>query len=185
VGAKVEPCRTSLRLPSSSAHCPCLFHFQSSLILLLVSASKICIQTFMFRRRSSSAKQTLQRQRQRKGWVPPAIRWWNLVIAILLCWSFIAVLHYFLRKSQTDGGIIFAADVNKIALNRSFWYLYLPTIVAVVFSIFVVWIDHDAKRFEPYRQMSKPNGALGKDSMLLQYPFDFMPAVPFTAFKRR
>ncbi|KAI8933098.1 hypothetical protein NX059_009741 [Plenodomus lindquistii] len=34
---------------------------------------------------------------------------------------------------------------------------------------------------EPYYQLSKENGALGKDSLLLQYPFDFMPFVPFKA----
>ncbi|CAN9448120.1 unnamed protein product [Alternaria alternata] len=33
--------------------------------------------------------------------------------------------------------------------------------------------------------MCKSEGALGKDSLLLQYPFDFMPFVPFVAAKRR
>ncbi|KAF2133280.1 hypothetical protein P153DRAFT_331890 [Dothidotthia symphoricarpi CBS 119687] len=121
----------------------------------------------------------------RQGWRPPALRWWNLVITILICWFFIAVLQYYLHKSQTDGGVIFASNINDLPLRRSFAYLYMPTIIAVIFSIFIVWIDNDAKRFEPYRQMSKPDGAFGKDSLLLQYPFDFMPFVPFTAAKRR
>ena len=61
----------------------------------------------------------------------------------------------------------------------------MPTLVAVFFSVFIVWIDHDAKRFEPYRQMCHPDGARGNDSLLLHYPFDFIPIVPFVALKKR
>lgn len=38
---------------------------------------------------------------------------------------------------------------------------------------------------EPYYQMSKKDGALGKDSLLLAYPFDFIPLVPIKAAKDR
>lgn len=123
--------------------------------------------------------------RQRQGWYPPALRWWNLIFAILLCWASIAVLQYYLHQSQRDGGVIFATKLNDIPLRRSFWYLYLPTILAVIFSVFIVWIDHDAKRYEPYRQMSKPGGARAEDSVLLHYPFDFALFVPLLAAKRR
>lgn len=123
--------------------------------------------------------------RRASGWYPPALRWWNLVITTLLCWAFIAILQFYLSRSQRDGGIIFATDINSVALSRSFWYLYLPTVVAVLFSIHIVWIDNDAKRFEPYRQMAKRKGASAEDSVLLHYPFDFMPLVPFVSLKRR
>ncbi|CZS99632.1 uncharacterized protein RCO7_07940 [Rhynchosporium graminicola] len=33
--------------------------------------------------------------------------------------------------------------------------------------------------------MSKPAGATADDSLLLQYPFDFLPFIPITAFRRR
>jgi hypothetical protein len=99
-------------------------------------------------------------------------------------WYSIAVLQSYLHQSQRDGGVIFATKINDIPLHRSFWFLYLPTILAVTFSVFIVWIDHDAKRYEPYRQMSKPGGARGKDSILLHYPFDFVLFVPFMAAKR-
>jgi hypothetical protein len=131
---------------------------------------------------SESRKGTSQR---RPTWSPPALRWWNLVIAILICWTFAALLLYFLKKSQNDGGVIFALDINDLPLQQSFAYLYLPTIIAVIFSIYIVWIDIDAKRFEPYRQLMKPGGALGKDSLLLHYPYDFLLFVPFNAFKSR
>jgi hypothetical protein len=121
----------------------------------------------------------------RSGWYPPALRWWNLTIAILLCWTFIGVLQYFHIRSQHDSGVILAPSINQLPLSRLFAYRYLPTIIAVLFSIFVVWIDNDARRFEPYRQMSGSAGALAMDSVLLHYPFDFMPLVPFVSFKRR
>jgi hypothetical protein len=119
------------------------------------------------------------------GWGPPALRWYILVFTTFVCWTLIAVLQYYLTKSQREGGVIFAENVNDLPLRRSFVYLYMPTIFATTFSIFIAWIDIDAKRFEPYHQLSQPKGALGRDSLLLHYPFDFMPFVPIVALKNR
>jgi hypothetical protein len=47
------------------------------------------------------------------------------------------------------------------------------------------WVDLDAKRLEPWFQLSKDTGADAKDSMLLQYPFDFLPFIPITALRRK
>jgi hypothetical protein len=129
-------------------------------------------------------KRKIKRHSQ-QGWYHPGLQWWSLAIAILLCWTFIAVLQYYLHRSQTRGGIIFAPSINDLPLHRSFWYLYLPTIIAVAFSVFVIWIDHDAKRYEPYRQMSQSAGALAQDSIFLHYPFDFSLFVPILAAKRK
>src|SRR5690242_12899296 len=120
-----------------------------------------------------------------QGWCPPALRWWIPLTAVTICWSLIATLQYYLHQSRVNKGVMFAARINDLPLRTTFWYLYLPTIVAVVFSIFIVWIDHDSKRFEPFRQISKANGASGQDSLLLQYPFEFALTVPFVAFRRR
>lgn len=83
-------------------------------------------------------------------WYPRALRWWNLVLATTICWALIAILQFFLTKSQNEGGIIFAPKVNDLPLRQSFVFLYLPTVIAVLFSIYIVWIDIDAKRYEPY-----------------------------------
>lgn len=80
---------------------------------------------------------------------------------------------------------MFATSTNEIPIAQSFLYLYLPTIIALLYSIFWSWIDLQIKRLEPYFQLSKPGGASGKDSLLLQYPFDFIPFVPITAIKNR
>jgi hypothetical protein len=81
--------------------------------------------------------------------------------------------------------LIFAPVISALPLRDTFLYLYFPTIVAVLFSIYWAWIDLETKRMEPYYQLSKENGALGKDSLLLQYPFSFLPFVPIRAFKEK
>jgi hypothetical protein len=86
--------------------------------------------------------------------------------------------------SLGDDGILYAPSVNELALRRTFAFLYLPTIIALVFSVYIVWIGIDAKRIEPFRQLSKAKDALGKDSLLLQYSFDFIPLVPYRALRR-
>jgi hypothetical protein len=120
-----------------------------------------------------------------KYWTPPALRTPVLVFTIAICWTLIAVLEFLLFKSQRDNGLIFAPKINDLPLRRTFFYLYFPTILAVVFSIYWAWIDLETKRMEPYYQLSKKNGALGKDSLLLHYPFSFLPLVPFKAFRDR
>ena len=120
-----------------------------------------------------------------KTWKPLALRAPVLIFTILICWTIIAVLQYLLVRSQRDNGIIFAPKINDLPLSRTFLYLYFPTIVAVIFSIYWAWIDLETKRLEPYYQLSKKDGALGKDSLLLHYPFDFVPLVPFKAAKDR
>ncbi|KAJ4373703.1 hypothetical protein N0V86_007846 [Didymella sp. IMI 355093] len=120
-----------------------------------------------------------------KTWKPAALRPAVLIFTVLVCWTLIAVLQVFLVRSQRYGGVIFAARISELPISHSFLYLYFPTVIAVIFSMYWAWIDLDAKRMEPYYQLSKQDGALGKDSLLLQYPFDFLPLVPLRAFRDR
>lgn len=116
-----------------------------------------------------------------KRWKPTALRAPVLILTILICWGLIALVQVLLTKSQQHQGIIFAPRISDLPLSRTFLYLYFPTILAVTFSMYWAWIDLETKRMEPYYQLSKENGALGKDSILLQYPFDFLPLVPIKA----
>jgi hypothetical protein len=118
-------------------------------------------------------------------WHPNALRPSVLCFSILLSWSLIAALQYLLFRSQHDQGIQFAPKISALPLRETFLWQYFPIIVAIVFSIFWAWIDLETKRLEPYYQLSKKDGALGKDSLLLQYPFDFVPLVPISAAKAR
>jgi hypothetical protein len=89
------------------------------------------------------------------------------------------------KNNSNGGGLAFAATVDDISTIATVSYLYLPTVIAVIYSIIWSWIDLDSKRLEPWFQLSKPDGASAEDSLLLQYPFDFLPFVPIRAARRR
>lgn len=131
--------------------------------------------------RSSNTKQS----RRKARWKPNALRPGVLILAACICWALIITLQLLLVRSQRDGGLVIASKINALPLSQTFPYLYLPTILAVLYSIFWNWIDLEAKRLEPYYQMSKESGALWKDSLLLQYPVDFLPSVPVKTFRNR
>jgi hypothetical protein len=121
----------------------------------------------------------------KSGWKPNAFRILPLAAIIIASWALIVTLQLLLVKSQREGGVIIADTLDDIALDKSFLYKYLPTIIALIYSVFWGWIDLQVKRLEPYHQLSKPGGAWGKDSLLLSYPFDFLPLVPISALRKR
>ncbi|KAH7388855.1 hypothetical protein BKA66DRAFT_460968 [Pyrenochaeta sp. MPI-SDFR-AT-0127] len=60
---------------------------------------------------------------------------------------------------------------------RYFVGAYLPTMVAIIFSIWWKCIFARLKEMEPFYQFSKPGGASAKDSLLLSYPGAALPSV--------
>lgn len=120
-----------------------------------------------------------------RSWKPLTLRTPFLASTIASSLALVLVLQWLLYQSQSNGGIIFAPDVNKIPLNQSFGYLYAPTIIAVCYSFTWTWIDLDVKRLEPYYELSKPQGAMAEKSLLLNYPFDFIASVPLKAARNR
>ena len=88
-------------------------------------------------------------------------------------------------RSKRDGGILFASNVNDLPLKHTFAYKYLPTIIAVLYGFLWTWIDVDVRRLEPFYQLSQESGSSGKQSVLLNYPVDFLASVPVKAFKNR
>lgn len=97
------------------------------------------------------------------------------------------VLSYIsLGKNNSNGrGLAFAASVDDISTIATVSYLYLPTVIAVLYSMVWSWVDLDSKRLEPWFQLSQPGGAAAEDSILLHYPFDFLPFVPIRAARRK
>ncbi|KAF2208689.1 hypothetical protein CERZMDRAFT_21948, partial [Cercospora zeae-maydis SCOH1-5] len=118
------------------------------------------------------------------SWRPPTFKIWYLGTLLLLTCVLIATVAWLQVRSAQDQGIIFARDINELPLSRSFSYLYLPTLISVIYSFLWTWIDLDIKRLEPYFQLSR--GEVKADhSLLLSYPLEFLALVPFSAFKRR
>jgi hypothetical protein len=119
------------------------------------------------------------------NWKPVGLRLSFLVFVLLVTSALIVVLQWLLYKSQTTGGVLFAPSIYDLPLSKTFGYLYAPTIIAVIYGLLWSWIDLDIKRMEPYYQLCSPDGALAEDSLLLQYPFDFVALVPFQAVRRK
>lgn len=118
-------------------------------------------------------------------WKPISLRLPFLAFVLLATCALIVVLQWLLYTSQTTGGVIFAPSINDLPLSKTFGYLYAPTIIAVIYGLLWSWIDLDIKRMEPYYQLCSTGGALAENSLLLQYPFDFVALVPFQAARRK
>ncbi|KAK6513935.1 hypothetical protein TWF506_008365 [Arthrobotrys conoides] len=117
------------------------------------------------------------------SWKPFTLRLPYLISLILLTLFFLISIELLLRKSQRDGYLTFARGDG---LNgwQIFVSQYMGTVASVIFAILLSLSDLDAKRLEPWFELSKPNGATAKNSILLCYPFDFLAFVPFKAAKR-
>jgi hypothetical protein len=114
-----------------------------------------------------------------------------LGLFIVLSTSLIVILELLARAAglqqslSGSGAVAYADEDGNISTADSFLYLYFPTVVAVCYSMLWSWVDLDVKRLEPWFQLSKPNGAMASDSLLLHYPFEFLAFVPMRAFRRR
>ncbi|CZS94144.1 uncharacterized protein RAG0_04191 [Rhynchosporium agropyri] len=129
-----------------------------------------------------------ERQNASNGWKPVTLRAPILGAFIFISLAIITgleVLYVISLRPENGGGLAFAADTDSLSTATSFGYLYLPTIIAVCYSIIWSWVDLDVKRLEPWFQLSRDGGATAEESLLLQYPYDFLPFIPFTAFKKK
>ena len=119
------------------------------------------------------------------AWKPRTLQATVLLGVVMFAAGMIAILEYLSYMSHRDGGIAFTDIGMGFSSSVSFLFLYLPTVIAVMFSLLWSWIDLDAKRLEPYFQMSKKDGALSEDSVKLHYPFEFVAFAPIRAIRRR
>ncbi|KAK8100265.1 hypothetical protein PG999_010639 [Apiospora kogelbergensis] len=120
------------------------------------------------------------------GWKP-----WTLKAPALSCLFvttlvLVAVIELLFQRSQKQGGgLALSESPGGIPPLVNLAYLYLPTIVAVLYSLAWNWVASDTKRIQPWLEMSKPGGALAEDSLLLDYPSMFFAWVPFRAASKR
>lgn len=119
------------------------------------------------------------------AWKPRTLQATVLLGVVIFAAGMIAILEYLSYMSHRDGGIAFTNTGMSFSTSITFPFLYLPTVIAVMFSLLWSWVDLDAKRLEPYFQMSKNDGALSEDSVKLHYPFEFVAFVPIRAIRRR
>ncbi|KAL1302884.1 hypothetical protein AAFC00_003211 [Neodothiora populina] len=127
----------------------------------------------------------LPRLRQYRSWKPLTQEPYFLLPVCLASIGVVLSLQILLLRSQRDNGIIFASDINSLPAGQTFCYLYLPTIVSLTLGFTWTWIDLDIRRLQPFWQLSRLEGASGKDSILLEYPVDFVAFIPFKALRKR
>ncbi|KZL82074.1 hypothetical protein CI238_06736, partial [Colletotrichum incanum] len=119
------------------------------------------------------------------GWKPL-----TLGAPVLFSFAFISfllaiILEVLAQQSQKKGALALSDSPDDIPAFANFCYLFLPTIVAVIYSLLWSWIDLDVKRIQPWLEMSRSGGATAGRSLFLDYPYDFVAFVPLKAAKRR
>ncbi|KAK2002022.1 hypothetical protein LX36DRAFT_627585 [Colletotrichum falcatum] len=119
------------------------------------------------------------------GWKPL-----TLSAPVLFSFSFISfllatILEILAQQSQKKGALALSDSPDDMPAFAKFSYMFIPTIVAVIYSLLWSWIDLDAKRIQPWLEMSRPGGAKAGRSIFLDYPYDFIAFVPLKAAKRR
>jgi hypothetical protein len=119
------------------------------------------------------------------GWKPSTMKAPVLISFVISSVIIIVLLEVLAQRSQKFGGLSLVDDADDIPSAVNLTYLYLPTIIAVLYSLVWNWIDLDIKRMQPWTEVSKPDGATGRKSVFLDYPVDFVAFVPFKAAKQR
>lgn len=119
------------------------------------------------------------------GWKPYTMRAPVLCAVIIISLGLAGVIEYLAQTSQRQGGLALSLSENDIPQTVNIAYLYMPTTVAVLYSLLWTWIDLDVRRMQPWFELSRPGGARGDQSLLLNYPFEFLAFVPISAWKQR
>lgn len=97
----------------------------------------------------------------------------------------VILLEVLAQQSQKAGGLSLVKDAESLPSMVTFGYLYLPTIIAVIYSLAWSWVDLDTKRIQPWLNLSNEEGDTAENTLFLDYPYDFFAWVPIKAAKRR
>ena len=119
------------------------------------------------------------------GWKPYTMRAPVLCAVIAISLALAGVIEYLAQMSTKQGGLALSPSEDDIPQSVNIAYLYMPTTVAVLYSLLWTWIDLDIRRMQPWFELSRPGGAKGDQSLLLDYPFEFLAFVPISAWKRK
>jgi hypothetical protein len=137
-------------------------------------------------RLSARISQNLAKARESiHTYMPTTLQIWFLCGMMLISGLILISVELLRQRSRRDQGLMFAPASVGLPGRGAFAYSNIPTIISVIFGILYNWVDLDVKRMEPFYQLSKPEGATAKDSLLLTYPSEFLPTAPLTAIRRR
>ncbi|KAF3187365.1 hypothetical protein TWF788_002283 [Orbilia oligospora] len=121
------------------------------------------------------------------NWRPWEMDWPYLTFLNLLSFGLAGVTEYLIQLSDSIGekGLIQYKTAREVPIDEWIAWKYTPTIVGVIFGVLWQVTDTEVKRNEPYYQMSRPNGAIAKNSLNVDY-FEFLSFLtPFQGIKYR
>ncbi|KAF7559002.1 hypothetical protein G7046_g5158 [Stylonectria norvegica] len=119
------------------------------------------------------------------GWKPLSLSAPILGAIIAFTLLLAAAIETLAQRSSAAGGLALSPSLDEIPALATFAYLYVPNTVAVLYSLVWSWVDLDAKRMQPWFELSKPDGATAANSLFLDYQYDFVASVPVKAAKKK
>jgi hypothetical protein len=122
--------------------------------------------------------------RRSKTWKPSGLKPRFLVPLALLSALLLASLIIISTINHKNNSLIQVDSPDLITTAQSFAYNYLLMIIAVLYSFFWQIVDSDARRFEPFPDLSRAEGVRG-DELFFEYAYKNAFAVPFLALRRK
>jgi hypothetical protein len=120
-----------------------------------------------------------------KGWKPLSLSTPILLAVIALTVLLAVAVETLAQRSASQGGLALSPTLEDMPEYARFGYLYVPTIIAVLYSMIWSWIDLDVKRMQPWFELSRRDGATAENSLFLDYQYEFVALVPFKAAKQK
>jgi hypothetical protein len=120
-----------------------------------------------------------------RGWKPLALSTPILAAIIALTLLLAAAIETLAQRSHASGGLALSPTLDDIPRYAMISYLYVPTTLAVLYSLIWSWVDLDVKRMQPWFEMSKKEGTTARNSFFLDYQYTFVATVPWKAARRR
>lgn len=119
------------------------------------------------------------------NWRPWPVRVPFLFFFILVCAGLYVSIEFLIGYCSPNGcPVLGGASRAHVPTGASIVYNFSPTVVGICFGLLWSVAQHDYMRMEPWFQMSRPDGATAKDSLLVEYPYLFPLIVPLRAAKR-
>ena len=120
------------------------------------------------------------------AWKPWSLRSPFLGSLAILSLGFLICIELLRERSARSNGLAFYKSSDDISTRVFIAYNYIPTVLGTLFGILWSIVDLDAKRLEPYTQISDPHRPAFPFSLLfLDYAFEPAWKVPYLACRRR
>ena len=110
-------------------------------------------------------------------WLPISLRWWSMTFLFLLSLGLGLAALLLALHSRTHQGL--GAEMNSLAFL--FTWKFVPTLLAIIYTLLLMLMVSDIKRTEPYTRLSRPDGAPASTLFLRPGP---LWSDPVTALRR-